>query len=59
MMEECGNKEHSDNNLDETDENLNNMNDNEVMCPDITSTSLMLEVEDRKHTDTLDNETET
>ena len=57
MIEECGNKEQDDNNVNETVENISNINDNVGTCPDIKSPYMMVECEDIKHNDTIDMET--
>ena len=59
IIGECGNKYHDDNNVNEIDSNINDMNDSIGTCPEITSPSLMMEREGIKHTESLDNETET
>ena len=57
-MEDCGNKEIDDSNKNETDAKINDMNEGEITCSDITSIAMMVECEDTKHRDNNDNETE-
>ena len=57
MMENYGNKEHDDNNKNETDDKTNNTNELEITCSDITSTDILVKCEDTKNKDKNDNET--
>ena len=43
MIEEFGNKEHDSNNVNETNANINNMNEIEGTCPDIVYPDFMVE----------------
>ena len=45
--------------MNETYAKINNMNYSEGTFPYITSSALMIKFENKKHTDTLDNETKT
>ena len=46
MMKECGNKDYDDNDVNETDANINDMNESKGTWPDITSPAFMMEYED-------------